>query len=198
MTIQPGDVLRATFELTSSGGNTVQNVYYWQHVGANPVSDGDFIDECKDVLLDAYAEIKSDMPSTVAFTRIAFFNVTQDDPIGEEDISGFGTGDGGATSLPLQVASLVTFTTGLRKSLGKKFFGPHVPGNVTGAGLPSAGLLANLADLATILITDLVANGETFVIGHYRYATSTFVRWLTAIVETLYSTWRPRKPGVGA
>jgi hypothetical protein len=199
MACNPGDVVRATFKLDSSGGFDIQNVYYFKHVGSVAVDDVDVHTDLTSFLLDAYANIKPDMPSTVAFTSIAYFNVTQDYPIAEVSTSGYGTGDGGATSLPLQVSALVTFPIGtVAKSLGKKYLGPLVPGVLSGAGIPSSTFLGHLTSFIADVLSACLVDGEQFEIGHIRETAPTWVPWVIGVAELLFSTQRKRKQGIGS
>lgn len=197
MTIQPGDVLRVTWEMQDAGGNTFQNVYYWRHGGIAPVADSVFLAAAAAHIDTAMVNLHPFQMDNVDPTVMKTYNETQADPLDDVDLSPLSGGSGGPDSLPFQVSGLVTFSTGLRKSLGKKYMGPIIRAATTGSGNLSPTLQTALAAYASQILTNLTAGGETFLVGHYRAATAVFVDWIGSIVENIFATQRRRKPGVG-
>jgi len=197
MTVQVGDVVRVTAKMAVDN-EAVQNVYHYQNAGPGALSDSDFIDAVGGRLDGVHGGLNSNISDQLDYTTIEFYNVTQSNALGE--VSWPTQTSGGQTSsnlLPTQVAGLLTFSTGLSKSLGKKFLGGLTIAAGDFDGAPNAAIQAALATFGTNLLGVLTKNGNTIKVGNYRVATATFIEWIAPIVEQIFATMRSRKIGVG-
>lgn len=194
--IQDGDILRVTAKMLLDS-EEIQNVFYAQYLGTTEVDEFAGADLLADRLDGCWGNINTQMSQDLDYLTIEVYNVTQDAPIQETgwltQTSGAAIGD----ELPFQVAMLATFPTALKKSLGKKYIGGYTVDSVDDGGVPNSTTLSNLADFVADLLSALTTANGSFQWGHIREDPLTFVAWLSGIVETIYSTQRRRKIGVG-
>ena len=197
MAVLPGDVVRVTAKMVVASEDVV-NVYHWQNAGAATVSDAAVHAALASAIDTAMTYLLTWIPDTETFTTIESFNVSADAPMVEAPWPTLTVGGAILDRMPSQVAALLTFPTGTARSLGKKYLGVFSEGANDAFGQPTAALQAALASYVAEILTTVVVSGEDFVVGHYRYATFLFIRWLSGIVELVWSTQRRRKKGSGS
>lgn len=197
--VQPGEFIRATCKMTLAGED-VQNVYYYKHDGSSDAGELLVHAAIAVALDDAYDEIDALMTDDMTFDTIETYNVTQGAPINETAWPALTAGGAAGERMPSQVAALVTFPTGVRKSLGKKYLGVFTEAENDQFGQPIAALQTALAAFVTEVLAIVVADGENFIVGHIRKVADevSFIAWVSGIVESIWATQRRRKKGTGS
>ncbi|MCK4958244.1 MAG: hypothetical protein KAT00_02570 [Planctomycetes bacterium] len=195
--VDPGDVIRVAVKMLQDSESMV-NVYHFQHTGAIAQTDGDVHAAMQTYIQNAYDGIEPIISEDVIQDSMDTYNVTQDRPMFSAAWPGTFQGDDTSGPLPLQNAYLLTFTTATKNSLGKKFVPGMTENQSAGSGILVGAAIAELVQFGIDLLAGFTVNAQTFKPGNYRSDTATFILWLAAIVETLSSTQRRRKPGVGA
>lgn len=197
MTVQINDVLsvRAKQLLDTE---RIMNTFYVKNTGGSSVNDSGALTGIQNWVHSIWNPNLGQLSTEWFSDTIQVYNVTQDAPLGEiawgSALQGTNTND----SLPYQIAALVTFPTGVKRSLGKKYFAGFTEAGTDGAGIITSGLGGALANMAAAIMTGITAGTTTFTIGNYQLDLGVFVPYISALVETLLSTQRRRKPGVGA
>lgn len=179
------------------GGQKIMNVYYVRQVGANSVSLSDFHTQACNWLQGAYDIINNLLSDEWETDTIQTYDVTDDVPMYETAWPTPLSGEGVSDSLPYQNAALVTFPTEAKRSLGKKFVAGLHEGISDGAGALTSAMTAALVSFAADILAGHTSGDIDFEVGNYRSLVSQFIPYVSAIVETLISSQRRRKPGVG-
>lgn len=197
MTVGVDDICKITATLLFASTNVIQNVYHVKNVGAAGVDEDDFASAAATWLDDAYTEFNPQMSDEVTYLNLNMYNITNDVPIGIYDWPVLTAGVNAGYCEPLNVAYLVAFQTGVKKSVGRKYFGGFSEANTQDGGVLDSVVYGTLGDAADILVAGFVADTQDFVAGNYREDPERFAEWTGYQVRTIAATQRRRRIGVG-
>lgn len=192
-----GDVVRVTAKMSYSGGD-IQNVYHVQYSGSD-IDDATFMSGLASAVDTAHGAVNPQISSTVTYDTIAFFNVTQDRPMGEiawpvQTVGGNSTGE----HLPPQTSPVVLFGTYTPKSQGRKYLPMLTTNNTGNLGSVDSGVLTAMANYAANFIGQVVVGTGYVLFGNYNNTLTRFAPWVTAFVKDVLCTQRRRRASVGS
>jgi len=197
MSVNNDDVLRVTAKM-HMGVVDIQNVFHIQAQGTGTLGDAAAVSAIALRLDDAYANMVAQLSDNLQFDTIEVFNVTQDAPMDEVTWPTLVDGDVVSDQLPTQVAGLVRFTTNVARSQGRKFIGGVIEGDNDANGLPDTDVLTALAAFAADVLTPWLIGSGNFAFGNYNVDLTRFAEWVSPIINTIWSTLRRRRFGVGS
>jgi hypothetical protein len=200
-----GDVLKAVAEFVLNDGSIVQNVFYYLASFAAVQSDAAVLAAIIGNIEDIYAEIVSDVSSTVAVNPTEVSEIAWDSGTGKwEVVRAVGTDTptivftGAGDVLPNQNAMVIVANTTRPKSRGRKFFFA-IPEGIQDEGDLESTAVADLVDAGADWINDTtISAGNDLVPGVPRTNNDVFLEFTMAIVNSIIGSQRRRKPGVGA
>lgn len=196
MSLQDNDVIRVTAKMSrASSLGEIQNVYHIRYDGSS-VSYETLWDAVATWLDDAYGNIVDEIHPNVHFDTIEMFNVTQDEPVGEDAWPTLTAGTGASDMLPAQTSPLVLFPTNTARSQGRKFL-PPVGEESQSNGVLLAGVLTSMANYAADLLENIPVGVWSAAVGNYNPTLARFAPWISAIVKDVLRTQRRRVAGVG-
>jgi len=130
MPVQPAHRLFATAKLTvGSGGPAIQNAFTLSNF-SGPTDNPTVYQAVTNFLEDVYGNLVAHMSDAVDFAAINFNNVSNQEVSGDLDWNTLTTGSNVNQILPLGVAFLVLFRTGISRHVGKKYFGGFCENNI--------------------------------------------------------------------
>lgn len=187
------DVIKVTATM-SYIGQTIQNVYHFG-LGADQ-DDGFVIADLADLLEGAYTNLLPNLVDLLDFQSISFYNLTEDQNLGEYAWPSLTDGTATGEGLPTGVAGLVTFPTLAPKTRGRKFIAGisetfQADGVLVGTVLTN--LLAFGADLLGVQVGGFGTTGLWGVVN----ALGTFFALQEALSTNVPAYQRRRKQGVG-
>lgn len=198
MPVQPGDVVRIVARMEKDGTEDNLNVYHTKHMGSTNITNSGFMTAVAARLDSAYTKLKSELTTDLEFIEVEFYNVTQDVWMGTEGWPTLVAGLNTAEELPSQVSALVTFRTATTQHPGKKFLGGYTEDVNAGDGVLSAGGLTQLGLYVVELLLTMVIESNAVFFGNYNYVLPRWAQWVAGAVDTIWSTQRRRKPGIGS
>lgn len=198
MPIANDDNIKAVAKMLAPGNIDIRNVFHFKYLGT-----GDADSESQQII-DAiegdYATyIMPHLWDEFTFTGMDVYDLSQDRLIGSEafNVAG-GRTLAEAAMLPLQVAAVVTASTTVLRSRGRKFL-TVVAEDQQGLGvITNATLLGDLAAWAALWITSIATENGRFYPGILIKGGPAFAGFTEVAVRTLLGTMRRRKPGVGS
>jgi hypothetical protein len=198
MAMADQDIVRITAKMSYSGGD-IQNVFHVRYTMATPTDDATFMADTADEIDTYYGDINTQISSTVSYDTIAFYNITQDRPMGEvawptRTAGGNSTGE----HLPPQTSPLVLFGTYTPKSQGRKYLPMLTTNNTGNLGSVDSVVLTALATWAANFLADAVIGGGYIEFGNWNDTLSRFAVWITAFVKDYLHTQRRRSRAVGS
>jgi hypothetical protein len=197
MAVNDGDIIRVTCKMRFSG-NDIQNVFHVQYDGV-PQLDVDFMDDVNTAMDTYYQDINPQISAGVYYDTIAFFNITQDRPMGEQAWASLvqGSNNTGEHIAP-QLSPLVLFGTYTTKSQGRKYL-PFLTSNNTGNyGSVDTVVLTAMATWAANFLGSTALTTGQIGFGNYNKNLTRFVYWVSAFTKAYLHTQRRRKAGVGS
>lgn len=198
MTVQPGDVIRCTQHYIYDESDDFINIWHYKHAGASPVSDSEVIEGLLDEIDGVTGFLVPIQTELITYGLVEFYNLTQDEPLGSLPFTVNDDGSSAQEPLPTQCAALVTFRTGVKNAVGRRYVPGICEDNQSNGGDWSNDVLTALASYAAGVIGDVTIDGNSFVSGHWRRVAETFVEWVTPIIDTLVRTQRRRVKGQGS
>jgi hypothetical protein len=197
MSVVGGDVIRVTCKMSFSG-NDIQNVFHVQYDGVDQL-DIDFMDDMNTAIDTYYQDIRPQISSAVTFDTIAFYNVTQDRPMGEQAWATLVAG-GNSTGehLAPQLAPLCLFGTYTPKSQGRKYLPFLTSNNTSNYGSVDSVVLTAMATWAANFLGSTALTTGQVGFGNYNKNLTRFVYWVSAFTKAYLHTQRRRKAGVGS
>lgn len=198
MSINAGDVLKATARLEWAGSVAIQNTFFAESLAATTVSDEDAMDDLAEWLEDIYTPIIPQILNTVAFVDIQFHEMKANRPVGSVPWPTLTTGSSGGDAMASGVAAVVTAYTTINRVRGRKFFGLFSDGEIA-VGKFVGAILVNLASAAAVWITSFAGgtSGQTWVPGVWRRNSATFIDFSDVVVRAVPGYQRRRKQNVG-
>lgn len=205
MTVQNGDILKVTFEVSTADGSVLQNVYHMEARLAAPQADATVVNAIETWIEGAYSELSTELVSTLVQGLCLVDEITWNAGTSEWEVSrnvgsftptiGF---NNAGEALPNMTTAFAVFSTTRPKSKGRKFVPPFGENNQAASYLTGAAL-ANMADYVTrCLAAATIGPGNTLVYGIVRAAAGEFLEALIGVVTNVLGTQRRRRPGVGA
>lgn len=204
MTVNNGDILKLTFEVTLNDGTIAQNVYHLEARFAAGQSDATVRNEVESWIEAAYSELSPDHVSTITQGLCQLdeiqWNATKSQWEVVRNVGTFtptiGYNNAGE-ALPNMSVGFVTFNTSRPKSRGRKFLFPFGEAQQAGTYLVGA-TVTNMVDFAGRILTAVVIGpGNTLVYGIVRATVEQFLEALVGVVTNVMGTQRRRRPGVG-
>lgn len=199
MAIFDGNVIRTTVEMEIDGANIVQNVFHWLYTGTTVIDDQVAVDDMRDhIQSGGFAILDIDITTRITFVGYSNFNLSLGAPLpfspAVNPLAGLDVGE----SLPFQVAALLSFPTGVSRSIGRKYIAGYCESSTDGGGNILGAPLGLLAGTAAVWILTPVVEFGTGKFGNTDPAGLSFVPWSSFRLDTLFRTQRRRIPGVGA
>ena len=208
MTVENGDIVRASVRFKDNYVGDVMNVWYWQNFGAGPQDDDDVMDALDTEIEAIYTAIRSQLASSQAPYDIKYDVV--DNVAGKETVTHvLGTRtftmslppNGSGDKLPGMDSMIVNFRTGIPKVFGRKFFGT-VPESANEDGrVISAGVTALTAAAAEVLTAVSIGIGELRA-GVFSLVAGALNEWFAeftaGIVNDILGTRRSRRMNTGS
>lgn len=192
------DVFRVTVKM-SDGEDDIQNVYHVRIQGSNLPTEEDFLDDLAAYIDTAYGTFDDSVTSNVTYDGIEVYNLTADTFVGEAPFPVLT--NGGITpplQMPSQCAPMVLFTTGVLKSVGKKFLPFLGSVRLDQDGTLNTTALQELGNFATTLLTGIIGGDWNVQWGNYRPLAAQFIEWLGFEVADQIKTQTRRYRGRGS
>ena len=194
--IDPGDVVLVKTKFLM-GTEKIMNTHHFRHEGVVGLDVGDWITGCNSYMQGLYNGLNNLLSDEWSTDTIEHYNLTQDLPLDERAWPTPLTGTQVEQSLPYQNAMLLTFPTQAKRSLGKKYIAGLHEGESSAAGALKGTMITALETFVVTYLVGFTSAGQGSVPGNYRKLISAFIPYVSGIVETLVSSQRRRKPGVG-
>jgi len=195
--VQPGHIVKVVQSYEWGASDIFQNVWYYKHSGSTAVSAEDVMEGLEAEIAGFAGFITPYQSTSLIYTTYEFYNATLDEPMGVLLDSYDNQGESGVDPLPTQCAALVSFATGVKKAVGRKYLPGLTEGSsVSGGDIVQAAINA-LIDWATAVVGGVTIDGNAFFAGHVNSKTASWVRWSLPIIDYLVRTQRRRVRGVG-
>lgn len=206
MTVNNGDNLKVTMEVTLADGTIAQNVYYLHAELLAQQADLTVVNAIESWIESAYNELSADLVSTITQNLCTVQEIDWNAVKAVWEVVrlvGYFTptityGNAGE-ALPNMTSAFATFATLRPKSRGRKFLFPFGEDRQAGTYLIGAAL-ADMADYATIILNSITLSPLNLLwSGVPRSGVNEFLWPLyVGTVTDLLGTQRRRRPGVGA
>lgn len=203
MAVNPGDYLRVVANMQDTNGSTIQNVFYYENVGATGMLNSVFLAAVEVEMSAIYATIQAHIPNTcdpvsIVVDKVLFVSgeLTTLGPVGEIAWTTWGGGTAAADELPQACCAVVNFPTEYAGVQGRKYFGP-LSESEQSAGILSSTLQTALAALIAEYLNGFTAGSDSI---QPRIMSSKWVdaiALLGGIVNAVVGYQRRRKSGVG-
>lgn len=198
-TVSPGDVVRVVVHSGLSGfADDWQSVFHCRHDGSTDNTGAGLMLFLNDFVEDAFGELVEKLVDTWAVTYFEAYNLTKDEPIGEQELDNPVEGESIGESLPYQAQGLVTFPTLVKRVVGKKFIPGLTATEVSQGNTLEAGTIAALAAFAQVILDGISPAGQDYSFGAWSELYERFTQFTEALVKTGIFTQRRRKLGVGS
>lgn len=161
------DVLRVACRQQYAGVDDQVNVMHWV-IGAmpTPATDASIMADIADLISEAFQTIDQYISDNVDAVDMAFYNVTQDEPVGVVAWGGgYSGGTGTGEALPTHDTALVLLPTSVKRRIGRIYL-PTMTEGAQGSGAWVAGVVTAVDAFGSYLTTAQV--GGVFG-GTYRY-----------------------------
>lgn len=199
MAIFDGNVIRTTVECLIDNSSVVQNVFHWAYAGTTVIDDQTAVDDMRDHLENGgYAILDIDQTTRLTYVGYQNYNLSLGAPLpfspADDPLAGLHVGE----ALPFQTAALMSFPTGVSRSIGRKYIAGYTESGTGGGGELDTLPLARLASSAVVWLLNPVIEFGTASLGNTIPSGLSFWPWTSFRVDTLLRTQRRRIPGVGA
>jgi len=190
------DVIQLTMRMRISGADLMQNVWHFRVDDAAGLTDEELLADMQMWMQGVESQMDDLQHTSISYEVGKVYNLTQDRPVGP--VAWYSAGGAVAGDpLPSGVAALITFYTGVKRVVGKKFFGGLVETALTAAEWTSA-TLATLDDIALYFFTPTTIGGHGYTPVIYNRTLKTVAPILLYAIRSVPAYQRRRKPGVGA
>lgn len=196
MTVDNGDVLRATLEMNYENQGAIQNVFHVQNRGV-AISESLALSDVIELLETIAATLATIIAVLQVVDGVRVVNVTKGTDVGFGTFSDATPFTGSGQVLPKQVALGVNLHTGVLNVRGRKYFGAGVVGAADSGGAVSPTALVVLANAGLDMVGLKTATNSTWRFGVIETATGLFQRFESVSVPTESVTQRRRRAGVG-
>lgn len=196
MPVNDLDIIRLSILSTLTPTDLQMHVFHLRANFAASQADADVVEGLGDFAAVLFTDVEDHLAGVVGPAGTRIYNVTQDRPLP----SGGWTWDGGqagSEALPSQIAIEVILRTGVKRTVGRKYFSGIASDSVNGNILTDPCDLAfeNLGD--SILDGYIMSPNNTFVCGTLKLPEKVFNPFISHTVSTVVCTQRRRKQGVG-
>lgn len=197
MTINQGDIVRITprFRMFEED---VQNVYHVEVQGVGTLTDVVFDAAAVAWLETIYNLLNGQISDEMDRVDIVIQNLTEGTPARFKAWTTFPTPTDTNTPLPLQCSSLITFPSDTVKSIGRKFIAGFTEADNTDPGIPTAGVISDLATMAAAMLVGIISGTVICPPGNWSETKTRFAEWAFAQVAEFWATQRRRRAGVGS
>lgn len=205
MTVESGDILKATHQMLLADGSIAQNVYYLLAELTAGFGDSTVMDAVEVWFEEMYAEVVPDLVDTTLQDWCTLHEIQFNDVSDTWEVFRLLglflptlTPGNESEGLPNQSSAFVTFNTARPRSRGRKFLYPF--GETTqDATILTGGALADVTDYAAVALNDITLSPlNTLIPGIVRVGFEVYLPYTVAIVTDILGTQRRRRPGVGA
>lgn len=196
MTVQAGDIIRCTQEMTYETFGAIQNVYHLQNVGSQ-VTDTQALDDVIEILETLAGVIAAAIAILQVVNGVRVVNVTQLADVGFASFVDDTPFTGAGLILPTQVAVGINLFTDRLAVVGRKYFGAAVIGTIADGGTIVPGILADLADWGDLATEWLAATNSTWQMGVVATFDSAWLPFRNYSMPTMAIIQRRRRLGVG-
>lgn len=158
MTVAANDVIRVTAVMTGPNGE-IANVYEFRANLVLAGNDNDVMDDMAAKMEEVYTPLKSYMGPDVGFSEIRGYNVTQGYPMPIKTWPTFTNGTYSGNSGAAAIALLGLLRTGIKRVVGRKFFGGIGRNVIDTGGSVISGATAAVATALGSLVGSFIAAG---------------------------------------
>jgi len=191
------DILRITAKMHWSGGE-IQNVFHCQYSGTTQ-DDVDIMDDLSLDIDASYTLMQAHISSGITCDTIAYYNVTQGRPMGEQSWPALGAfGNSTGEHLAPQLAPLILFSTYTSKSQGRKYLGFMTTNNTNSYGVVDSGPLAAMVNFGVTFLGAIALTVGTVTYGNWNESLTRFSPWVECFAKNRLATQKRRCQGVGS
>lgn len=198
MTVQDGDVIRATAVMQLHGTDDQMNVFHVQIDSEGPASDEDVQAEIGTWLEAIYTCILSHLLNSVQFIEIQHYNVTQDVPMTTTNWPSLTFGSLDADDLPWGVSALVSMKTAAKRVGGRKYFGGLATSDIADGGTWVTGLATLFACVLLKMVGNQGGTNVDMYPGVWSEGTALWHPFTEASFDYVPAYQRRRRPGTGS
>jgi hypothetical protein len=192
-----GGVVRASVYGKWNLVSDLVNSYQFQLVSGGPVSLSQEISDLRTLLEDLYDLVKEFCNVVSVFQGFHAEHLNGNCGTGNvpftAPIQGALTGD----AIPPGVAALISFPTGVRRVVMRKYFGGLDSGVLDADGEIEATAYGDFNAVISYLMSPIVVGARTWRFGYQSPKTSTFEVPFTNVLHTTPAYQRRRRPGTG-
>jgi hypothetical protein len=197
MSVSAGDIVRATAVMDAPAGK-VENVYYFR---AGTLLDTSEVAVMTDLALKldtAYGHLAPSMSHLVVFTDVQGYNITQAAPMPTVPWPTQTVGGSSHGVFAPQVSAFGLFRTGVKRAIGRKFFGGIQNTGIDDNGLLSGAVITAVSGLLGELIGSFIASGtlNDYLPGVWRKA-KPFLSFIEGVASARPAVQRRRAYGRG-
>jgi hypothetical protein len=198
MTTNQNDIIEAAARMEQNGSDDVINTYQWRYEDASPIQPATTVSDIVTILELIYTIVSALQSTWLVYKDIRITNKTQDTLLGTVpwDTMVAGTLEGDA--VPPGVAAYINFSTIIPNVRPSKYFGGFTVGSLDQNGTWDIALVAEMADVADLLLNDMVSQGRAYRYGYLSPKTAAFEIPVSAITGSVGAYQRRRKPGRGS
>lgn len=196
MTVVQDDVIRATVEMDVND-NALQNVYHFRSTNVATIGDSQALTDMGIIADTLYTFLLAQMSTDADFNQIRAQNVTQDVLLGTTGFPVLVSGSNVADVLPQQDAGIITYPTAKPLTRGSSYYGGLTEGANGSDGTMTASILAALANVAVLMLAEIVVGPNSWRYVVFNTVLKTFVLPTASSIPSVMRTQRRRRPGVG-
>lgn len=197
MPVRADDVIRVTVTGQWTQGDIAQHVFHFINEGVLNVPDITVM-ESLDIFLEAlYSTVEVYTSQSFTWGTFKVYNMTLDAPTGEQAFTTPVTGLGVEQALTFQLAPLISFPTGRKKTVGKKYMAAFTIACQDGANKVALTARDDMDDFGTALLAAFTAASQPFTPGAYRELTLIFTPFASYLSRQEIYTQRRRRAGEG-
>lgn len=199
MTVQDGDVIRATVIHDNATSGEQVNVYQYQLSTGSPVDNSIVLDDILDILEGVYNIVSNMINIANILREVNVFNLTQRIILGSGSLGTYSGGTGAGDQVPQGVAALAHFKTTVPRVVLSKYLPSMSIGTLGTDGTLTGSALTTLTAYASAMLSPDVFNGRTYEYGYL--SPLPLVGWIepvSAVARDIVAYQRRRKPGRGS
>lgn len=198
MATQQNDILEAACRAEINGSDDIINTFQFRYEDAAPLSEANTITDMVAVLELIYVIIEALQSSFVLYKDIRLTNKTQDILLGTVPWDTVDQGTAIGDAVPPGVASYISFSTTIPNVRPSKYFGGFTVANLDQDGTWDTALVAEMVDVADLLLAPLGVQGREYRYGYLSPKTLAFEIPVSAVTNDVGAYQRRRKPGRGS
>lgn len=196
--VNQGDIVRVTAKMHESYSGDIQNVFYFRNDGALGMYDSLCFDDLSPKLEDVYSDILSVLSNNLSFVSIDFYDVTAARPMADVPWPTLTQASDSGDRLPQACSAMVLYRTGVRRTMGRKFFGPLTAGQTVDGKLISTAVTAFITAGSHLLTSFLGAGSGNSWLPGIPAAGAHFWSFEDCTVKDIVAYQRRRREGRGS